>query len=162
MNECCVTALEPFNGHVLDDLLADISLDANAILALGALLKTADLGENFGNEWTESSKYRDGLNRMIELYHEHHERQLERIRKLYDASPEGMIEEAVRGIAMIKTRAFKDLDDVLKAINKHRVNLQGVLDSFEDEYPRAEDLLDELAELEELFVNHFHRQKKAG
>lgn len=162
MNERCVAALKPFNGYVLEDLLTAISIDANAILALGALLQTADLGENFGKEWKESRKYREGLNRIIEIYHGHQERQLGQIQKLYESSPEGIINEAVQGIKTIKTRGFNSLDDVLEEIGKHRGNLQGILNSFKDEYPMAEDLLNELAELEELFSNHVHSMKKAG
>lgn len=162
MNENSAPQLKPFTGFALEDLLTEISCDANAILALGALLQTADLGENFGKEWKDSRKYRDGLNRIIEIYHGHHERQLGQIQKLYEASPEGIINETIRGIKMIKSQSFNSLADVLKAINKHRVNLQGVLDSFEDEYPRAEELLDELSELEEVFTNHVHERRKAG
>ncbi len=87
-----------FTNIDIADLQNEITEQNWALRALGALISTADMGTDFGNESKDVSEYRYGLKMIIDMCIEKQEQKLKDLRLKYDQSPESIIIKFMKSI----------------------------------------------------------------
>ena len=144
------TNLERFGPEDARDLYENFTSDHLILKALGSLLTTSDMEDFCGdNEHAEGRRY--GLSRMLDLYVEHQQRQLDVLYVKASNCPEWIIELTEMVYNDIKSGNYsKELG--LKLTMENLFKIEKVISQFgSEEYPKATKLRDELLRLQDYY-----------
>lgn len=114
---------------------------------MGTILAVADL-ECLGNGHPDGESLRYGLSCILLEIAEEHEKNIELLRAEYDRSPEAIIEKAVKACWTIQNGQCEDNHQGVELFQRHVWELESVVATFGDEYPKAKATLARLRGLE--------------
>lgn len=142
--------IEMFDPEDARDLYENFTSDHLILKALGSLLATSDM-EGFCGENEHSDGHRVGLSRMLDLYVEHQQRQLEVLYVKATNCPEWIIKRVGIAYNDIKNSNYNDALG-LKLTMESLFKIEKVISQCgPEEYPKATKLRDKLLRLQNYY-----------
>ncbi|MCK4787461.1 MAG: hypothetical protein KAV87_27130 [Desulfobacteraceae bacterium] len=142
--------IERFGPEDARDLYENFTSDHLILSALGSLLSTSAM-EEFCGDTERSEQCRAGLGRMLDIYIEHQQRQLDVLYVKATNCPEWIIQQVELRYNDLKKSLYNN-EAGLKLTIESLFEIEKVVSQFgPEEYPKATKLQNELLKLQDLY-----------
>lgn len=149
---------EKFGPEDARDLYENFTSDHLVLKALGSLMATSGM-EDFCGDDERSEGCRVGLGRMLDLYVEHQQRQLEALYVKATNCPEWIIGQVENSYKDIKKGHYSNASG-LKLTMESLFKIENITSQFgPEEYPKATKLRDDLLKLQDYYSAETTMQK---